>query len=81
MKGKISYLNDGGSGHLRIFRGSKFKTQYCPYYTDSGQSSACGDWCPLFGEPKSFSPRGVVITICEHRQLVFDEFIDEREGE
>ena len=48
-KGKITSM-----GWLYIQRGGKHKLQYCPFALDESDGShcRCGDWCPLFGEPR-----------------------------
>jgi len=75
MKGEISK-----NGFLSIERAGKMKKQYCPYADDE----ACGDWCPMFGEPKTVytmknTQRGeaVVLQICRMR-FPFDDFVDRR---
>jgi len=82
MKGKIDKY-----GALYIERAGKMKDQLCPYISECGSPIACGDECPLFGEPKPTMDIGLygrsektgqtTIEIC-HRDLIFDEFTDER---
>ena len=84
MDGKID-----NEGYLWILRGKQGKPQDCPFDT-SDSARACGDWCPLFGEPEpEYSPEvddddgmheqtgGVLLTLC-HKTLVFDTLVDER---
>jgi hypothetical protein len=71
MKGKIDR-----DGDLYIERAGKLKPQHCPPWN----IVPCGDWCPLFREVNLESKPGkesIVIDLCR-RQLVFDEFADER---
>ena len=61
------------NGHLSLDRKGKLKTQYCPFFTGD-YKEACGDWCPLFGEPKikeNAMPKftEVIIGICQDRLL------------
>lgn len=66
-------------------RKNDFITQACPYCENgkvkSYRKGLCGDWCPLFGEPRQLSHTlngdTYGIKIC-HNELVFDEFVDER---
>ena len=81
MKGKID-----SNGWLRIERGGKERLQECPYTQKTFQVNnrtmrePCGDWCPLFGEPKwEIDGKSAIIEVC-HRTLFFDEFTDERAG-
>ena len=71
MKGKI-----GRKGALFIGRpgNEEFSTQYCPYNADD---AACGDWCPLFMEPKEKHTGQTELKICK-ATWYFDEFTDER---
>lgn len=76
MKGKIDK-----SGILYIERKGKYKKQFCPYQqTDlNGDDTACGGWCPMFGEPKkydSYRKSGTKLHICSSI-LLFDELIQE----
>ena len=83
MKGQI---NEGGN--LYIERAGKLKAQGCPTQKDS----ICGDWCPLFREPKvskwmgspdpdekdrELNPKHWDLTICM-ATIYFDELIDKR---
>lgn len=73
LKGKID-----AQGFFYIKRGKEYKPQECRY------AGECGDWCPLFGEPKEgklYNKKCIDLTICHRRWLVFDEFIDERPKE
>ena len=68
-------LND--KGFLFVKRGGKLKSQTCPNNTFQ-----CGDWCPLFGEPKSYNEAVRLILGCAKPAtavLSFDKFKDERE--
>ena len=48
MKGKINSY-----GNLLIERAGKMKPQICPAGFDENRLPAfCGNWCPLFGEPR-----------------------------
>lgn len=84
MKGLIKK-----NGELAIERAGSMKTQLCPYGSENGSPVACGDWCPMFGEPviipnwdkdkKEFAnSEGASIFICR-KDLVFEEFADDRE--
>jgi len=72
-------------GFLKIQRGQGLTIQQCPFRA----SSYCGDWCPLFGEPRydqavpaySQTRNPCHITICHNRILELDNFTDEREKE
>jgi len=49
-------------GYLLIKRGKDFSPQFCP--RQAGYIY-CGDWCPLFGEPKIFKdPNTKELKIC-----------------
>ena len=69
-------------GLLHIQRIGKDEMQKCPYHCDNeGYKSACGDWCPLFGE---IIYQGLDIPmdrlqICNGRYLT-GTIIDERGG-
>jgi hypothetical protein len=74
MKGIIDIC-----GELSIVRGNRERASFCPH-TES--SERCGDWCPLFGEPKlhyadELHGYTTYLMLC-HRTLEFDELIDER---
>lgn len=71
MKGKVNSI-----GRLIIVRGNKTEQeQWCPFADDL----SCGDWCPLFGEPKiPNNSRFTVLDICQGRTLTFEKFEDER---
>jgi hypothetical protein len=73
MKGKIDE-----NGWLWIERAGEMKAQECPC---APESSRCGDWCPLFGEPYRYTLEkgtpATAIDICQ-AVLVFEEFEDER---
>jgi len=83
MEGKIDE-----KGYLHIKRVVKMKKQGCP----NGQGSeACGDWCPLFGEPETESDYDfdtgkyketgrTDLSLCK-KHLTFDTFVDERPKE
>lgn len=74
MNGKINEY-----GRLEIKRGEIFKEQSC-CYSNGGSHCACGDTCPLFGEP-IFGVGMGVINICQNRRLEFESLIDERNQE
>jgi hypothetical protein len=66
-------------GYLSVLRGSKFRDQSCPYH-----GGACGDWCPLFHEPRftgNKSGGGVALEMCSDPiwYCKVEEFVDERE--
>jgi len=65
------------------------KTQLCPYGSENGSPVACGDWCPMFGEPVFLNDwdkvkkdlvrgKGASLPVC-NKELEFAELIDERE--
>lgn len=65
-------------GNLKIFRGDKFKTMFCPY---SNSEAYCGDWCALFGEPdydeEDYEGLSIgALKICE--KILIGEISDER---
>jgi len=76
MQGKIDEI-----GNLSIFRGNKWKSQYCPK-----KLGRCCDACPKFGEPYSAFIHnlegekiiGITLRLCENDRLFFTEFSDER---
>jgi len=75
MKGGLS-----SDGVLYIERAGTNKPQMCPY-----NEGACGDSCPLFGEPivvdASEGDYGcVVLHTCNRKILEFEEFNDMRKG-
>jgi hypothetical protein len=78
MNGKISKESE-----LHIERNGVMKPQFCPYNpyglrSDNGMT-ACGDWCPLFGDPRpEHGTASAILDLCNHKQLFFDEFVDER---
>ena len=72
MKGKINI-----GGFLEILRGDGMEKQYCPF---RHTVSRCGDWCPLFGEPReaaNLSTANYHVDLCR-KGLFFTEFTDER---
>ena len=71
MKGRIAE-----DGALEIIRGGVPKLMSCR----AAQGwLACGDDCPLFGEPEKRGESGkVMLTLCHNRNLFFDEFEDLR---
>ena len=66
MKGKIEK-----NATLMIKRGDEWRMQMCPY-----GMGACGDSCPLFGEPVLVGDRHS-LSLCR-KQLLFKEFEDLR---
>jgi hypothetical protein len=69
------------SGYLRLKRpysrqGKRPGRSACPFALQS--LKACGDWCPLFGEPEKLSDGRISLPLCT-RTLVLNEFFDERE--
>jgi len=79
MKGMLNK-----TGYLYIERGPKeeMKRQYCPYaHHQLGEikgQMACGDWCPLFGEPNKQNNGKTKISFCDMSFRLFDEFEDQR---
>lgn len=64
------------NGYLEIARPDIYKPQFCPYTQnppDCISDRICGDWCPLFSEP-----RMDYIEICNGKKLTGDT-IDQRE--
>ena len=72
---KKGFLNT--EGLLTIERGGTMRKQYCPY---DEQGRECGDWCPLFDEPREVSGSQTNITICNNATLSFHSFVDNRDG-
>jgi hypothetical protein len=88
MNGKIDR-----AGLFLIERSEKkMKRQECPFGSSAHESRACGDWCPLFGEPgpeiqtiinswdkqtETVCSGRTVLAICQ-KTLYFDSFTDER---
>jgi len=81
MKGRITK-----DGALEIMRGRKWKPQYCLHSQNNPVSDrACGDWCPLFGEPEQACRRIIdemnlvtAVPLCT-KMIFFTDFTDERE--
>jgi len=87
MKGKID-----SNGWLRIDRGGKERLQECPFMQRAFEVNdiaiaPCGDWCPLFGEPKTVKlntlhkadmKEETALVICHGKCLVFDQLTDDR---
>ena len=86
MKGKINK-----EGFFLIERAGEEKRAGCYYTTYPDGVISCGDWCPQFGEPEESdmslineSARKVmggpitILKLCQNRELIFDEFVDER---
>jgi len=84
MEGRI----DNG-GCLGIYRKGALRPQYCMHQADTEKLIRCGDGCPQFGEPvyysalealEEFNCAGpfVKLTICQNRNLVFENLIDKR---
>ena len=78
MKAKIDK-----SGRLLIERAGNMVAQCCPFDSSDG-GYECGDWCPLFGEPKSEytmenGKRGAIISLqlCR-RELALESCADDR---
>ena len=77
------------SGFLEIERAGILKKVHCPFDNDSCE---CGDWCPLFGEPRYTQEQEVIcpdgesqlanivkLRICQKEFITKEEyFIDER---
>lgn len=78
MKGKID-----ATGWLYIERAGRMKVQVCPYKSNRYYSKPCGDWCPLFQDPYSYTRqdhiKGILLEICQ-ASIFFEEFEDERES-
>ena len=67
------------TGFLYIERGTEFISQYCPFQEEFG----CGQWCPMFNEPREkLNKKGekiISLEICRNTFTVKeDKFIDER---
>jgi hypothetical protein len=78
MEGKLNVR-----GWLYVSRKGLMTGQYCPF-SAGGDDSKCGDWCPLFGEPRSTGVHNnhtheeyYTLEVCK-RILEFDSFTDER---
>lgn len=71
-------------GLLHIKRREKDEMQKCPYHCDNeGYKTACGDWCPLFGDPDTYKDEDCemdMLQICNGRYLT-GTVIDERKDE
>lgn len=66
----IGHINP--KGELFIERGNDAKRQHCP----KNFLLACGDWCPLFGEPIELTDGRTIIEICDCKSLCFNIFDD-----
>lgn len=71
MEAKINNM-----GNLLIKRAGKFKSQYCPYAANE-VDTACGDWCPKFGEDQvlfltSIGACGITYTLVEDERSLND---------
>lgn len=70
-------------GHLYIFRGNRYREQYCPYSAldSNGFGARCGDWCPMFGEPRMTSVilNEGYLDVCHGNPLRGEPLMDERE--
>ncbi len=84
MKGRITE-----QGILGISRRGTENIQECPYRSSTEDPFPCGDWCPLFGEPRTvvvnYDTNGEIteysttyLRLCR-ADIQFDEFVDERE--
>ena len=76
------------AGFLELERNGKIKPQICPM---NGNRHMCGDYCPLFGEPKreevtritfkgtseTLLTDNAIITLCNGTQICA-EFTDDR---
>jgi len=67
------------NGYLSFERAGNMKLQACPFYKDS---SACGDWCPLFNiEHIDNDPYAMTyeINLCQKSYTIKEkDFTDER---
>jgi len=78
MKGKINNW-----GFLETYRRPYLAHQRCVCpFNAMNKLYKCGDWCALFGEPELFENEETQkaqwwLDLC-HRNLIFDEFTDER---
>ena len=55
----------------------KFKKQHCPVNTDP--TAYCGDWCPLFGEPRISGNLGRgALLLCQQIAIRFNKITDKR---
>jgi len=68
MKGHITT-----DGNLHIMRAGKYKAQNCPFVDEI---TACGDHCPLFGEPSGMGTMD--LKLCHGKTINFSEFKDYR---
>jgi len=59
------------NGYLRVKRGDQLKPQCCPFAPSGVYDTkpACGDWCPLFGEPHAFDYNTIRINLCYDKML------------
>lgn len=83
---KIKITEDG---YLEIERAGAFTPQFCPMQSDISVL-ACGDWCPMFGEPKQATDFGVMpdqpypviaIKLCHNTVSTYlRDFEDGRQG-
>ncbi len=67
-------------GDLLIERAGIFRSALCPLQQWSAIQGfrACGDWCPLFGEPEALGDGLGRIYLC--RSCIEGEITDERGG-
>jgi hypothetical protein len=65
------------NGILHIERAGNMKKAFCPYDTDP---CACGDWCPLFGEPMYFQDTGYLM-LCNNNKIIFKDCEDNRNNQ
>lgn len=77
------------SGFLHIERSGKMKPQICPM---NNNKQMCGDWCPMFGEPKweevtritskstseTLLTADAIIQLCHGKKIYAEPLIDER---
>jgi hypothetical protein len=78
MNGKISK-----EGTLYIERAGVMKRQECPFVNSVDAGTACGDWCPLFGEIQGLpyaTHTSFLVELCEKR-LIFNHLEDSRKVE
>jgi hypothetical protein len=66
------------NGRLFVKRAGYYKKQSCPRLEEN---VACGDWCPLFSEPKGMCDKlyNTQINICDGK-VPFGKIIDKRPG-
>ena len=73
-------------GNLEIERVSGFRPQYCPFSKIEEIEQSCGDWCPLFNEPRKITAfrddnlQNVVLKICHNEFEVLETVFEDLRG-